>query len=132
MVQSNEDLEAYLNKLERRCEALEDGTFLVAVSPNGPPLAVRLEPPVVLMQVRIGDVPGGDAIVEARLFRRLLELNATDLVHAAYGLDGGSIVLSAALAADNLDLNELEAALADIGMALSEHVPELRDLVVTA
>ncbi len=129
MVKSNEDLEGYFNKLDRRYEMLDDGTFLVAAASQRPPIAVRLLPPVVVLQVKIGDAPQGDASTEATLFRRLLELNAHDLVHAAYGLEGDAIMLSAALEADTLDLNELEATLADIGMALSEHVQQLREIV---
>jgi hypothetical protein len=129
MVKSNEDLEGYLHKLDRRYEMLEDGTFLVATSPQQPPIAARLLPPVVVLQVKIGDAPTGAADVEVTLFRRLLELNGQDLVHAAYGLEGNAIMLSAALEADTLDLNELEATLADIGMALSEHVQQLREIV---
>jgi hypothetical protein len=129
MVKSNEELEGYFNKLDRRYEMLDDGTFLVAAAPQRPPIAVRLLPPVVVLQVNIGNVPEGDTSVEVTLYRRLLELNAHDLVHAAYGLEGNAIMLSAALEADTLDLNELEATLADIGMALSEHVQQLREIV---
>lgn len=132
MVQSNQDLEGYFIKLDRRYEALADGTFLVTVATDQPPVAVRLAPPVVLLQVQIGVAPSGEAAQEARFLRKLLELNATDLMHASYGLEGQQVVLSAALEADNLDLNELEAALADLGMALSEHVPVLRHLVTSA
>jgi len=51
------------------------------------------------------------------------------LFHAAYAIEGKDIVLTAALELDSLDLNELEAVLADVGMALSDHVPALRDMV---
>ena len=129
MVKSHEDLEAYLTRLERRFERLEDGTYLIAVAPNQPPVAVRMEPPVLLVQVKIGAAPSGDPGAEAAVFRRLLELNASDLLHAGYGLDGSTIVLSAALELDNLDLNELEATLADVAMALAKHVPVLREMV---
>jgi hypothetical protein len=129
MVKSNEDLEHFFTRLERRYERLEDGTYLVAVAADQPPVAVRLAPPVLVMQVRIGDAPAGESSTAARVFRRLLELNVSDLMHAAYGLDGSNIVLSAALEMDNLDLNELEAMLADVGMALANHVPGLREMV---
>ena len=129
MVKSNEDLEGFLNRLERRYERLEDGTYLVALAADQPPVAMRLAPPVLVMQIKIGDAPKGEPATEARMFRRLLELNASDLLHAAYGLEGASIVLSAALEMDNLDLNELEAVLADVGMALANHVPSLREMV---
>jgi hypothetical protein len=56
-------------------------------------------------------------------------LNATDLVHAAYGLENDRIVLAAALDLDHLGLSELEAVLADMEMALAKHVPVLRRMV---
>jgi hypothetical protein len=130
MVKSHEDLEVYLQRLGLRYESNEDGTFLVGVASGQSPVAVRIEPPVVVLEVSIGEAKTEDLAGEARLFRRLLELNATDLLHSAYGLQGSRIVLSAALAADNLDLNELEATLADMGMALSKHVPGLREMAV--
>ncbi len=128
MVKSNDDLESLFRRLDRTFDATEDGTFLVLAAPQQPPIAVRLAPPVVVLQVSIGDAPRGDAALEAALFRRLLELNAA-LLHAAYSLVGDAITLGAALAADTLDPNELEAALADLGMALTEHVPALRGMV---
>jgi hypothetical protein len=129
MARSPEDLEGYLNTLERRFERLEDGTFLVGAGANLPPIALRIAPPVVVIQVAIGAAPSADSADAARLFRRLLELNAKDLLHAAYAIEDGTMVLSAARELDTLDINELEAVFADMSMALSEHVPGLRQLV---
>ena len=129
MVKTNEDLEGYLNRLDRHFERLEDGTYLLSVPGSQVPVAARLAPPVLVMQVEIGPAPQDDPGTEARIFRQLLELNARDLFHAAYGIEGSSILLSAALELDNLDLNELEATLADVGLALSTHVPALREMV---
>lgn len=128
MVKSEEDLETYLNKLERRFERMDDGTFLVSVGPNLAPVALRIATPVLVLQVQIGPAPKSDGAVESKLFRRLLELNASDLLHAAYAVEDGRIVLTAALELEHLDMNEVEAVLADMGMALSKHVPMLRDL----
>ena len=129
MARTGDDLEGYLTKLERRFERLADGTYLIAMAPRQPPVALRVVPPVVVTQVDIGRVPEQDAARCSALYKRLLELNAQDLMHAAYGLTGDRITLTSALELDNLDLNELEAVLADISMALSEHVPALRQLV---
>lgn len=129
MVKSEEDLERLLNRLERHFERLEDGTFLVAVGANLAPVAVRIAAPVLVLQVHIGSAPKDDSPTEARLFRRLLEHNASDLLHAAYALEDGRIVLTAALELENLDLNEVEAVLSDMGMALSKHISGLRDLM---
>ena len=125
---SIEDLEAYLNRLDRRYEKLADGTFLLGLGAGHPVAMMRVAPPVVVLQVEIGPAPAGSPDIEARLFRRLLELNATDLLHSAYSIEGDRIVLGAALELENLDLNEIEAVLANFDLAISEHVPALRDL----
>jgi hypothetical protein len=129
MARTGEDIEGYLNKLDRRFERLDDVTYLVAMAPRQPALAIRLAPPVVVVQVEMGRVAIDELGAQARLFRRLLEFNSHDLMHAAYGLNGDTIALTAALELDNLDLNELEAVLADMSLALAEHVPELKKII---
>jgi hypothetical protein len=126
MIQSNEDLEGYLLRLERRFERAEDGTYLVSMGADRPLVALRIAAPLLVAQLDIGLAPLDDTAA-APLFRKLLVLNATALVHAAYGIEGSNIVLSAALALQNLDLNELEAVLADLDMALATQVPTLRE-----
>ncbi len=124
-MRTEKDVEAYLLRLNRRFRALEDkpGTFLVEMGEKTPPLVLRVEPPLVVVRVYIGDVkPGAE---DGALFRRLLELNARQLVHAAYGLDEASIVLSSALELENLDFNELQATLDEIDMALAQQLPGL-------
>jgi len=127
MIQSNEDLEGYLLRLERRFERAEDGTYLLSMGADRPLVALRVAAPVLVAQLDIGLAPEDDTAA-AGLFRRMLVLNATALMHAAYGIEGSRIVLSAALELKNLDLNELEAVLADLDIALSNQVPTLREL----
>jgi len=127
MIQSNEDLEGYLLRLERRFERADDGTYLLSMGADRPLVALRVAAPVLVAQVDIGQAPADD-VAGAVLFRKLLVLNATALVHAAYGIEGQKIVLSAALELKNLDLNELEAVLADLDMALANQVPTLREI----
>jgi hypothetical protein len=129
MIRTNEDLEAQLDRLERKYERVGEGTYLVSVGPGRPPVAMRLAPPVLVLQVEVGALVKTGADSQVKLFRRLLELNATSLLHAAFGLEGNSIVLAAALELESVDPNEIEAALADIDMALAEHVAGLKELV---
>jgi hypothetical protein len=127
-MRTEKDVEAYLLRLNRRFRALEEqpGTFLVEMNEKTPPLVIRVEPPLVVVRVHIGDVNAiGDGKDEGGLFRKLLELNARQLVHAAYGLDDGHIVLSSALELENLDFNELQATLDEIDMALAQQLPGL-------
>lgn len=129
MIRQSEDLEAELTRLDRKYQRLDDGTLLVAVGPGQPPIAMRVAPPVLVLQVVVGALVKREPAEQVKLFRRLLELNATSLLHSSFGLEGDSIVLAAALALESVDPNEIEAALADMDMALAEHVPALRELV---
>jgi hypothetical protein len=119
-MRTEKDVEAYLLRLSRRFRALEDtpGTFLVEMGEKAPPLVLRVEPPLVVVRVQLGEVKNGTE--DGALFRRLLEANARQLVHAAYGLDDGHVVLSSALELENLDFNELQATLDEIEMALAQ------------
>ncbi|MDC0677639.1 MULTISPECIES: hypothetical protein [Sorangium] len=129
MPRTAEDVETYLLQLDRRFEN-DAGTYLVSGGAGAPPIAIRIDPPIVAVRVSIGPVPGDDAH-QTKLFRRLLEYNATDLMHASYGIEAGTVVLSAALELENLDMNELEAILSDIDLALARHVPVLHDLALS-
>jgi hypothetical protein len=121
------DVEAYLGRLNRRFEGVEgqEGTYLVHTASNMPPIAVRVDPPLVVFRVRIGDAPKADHVA---LFRKLLELNARALVHSSFGLEDDRIVLSSALELENLDFNEVEATLDEIDLTLAQQVPVLAGL----
>lgn len=127
MARTQRDVEAYLVALGKSWDRLEDGTYVIGPK-NETPTALRIGGPLLVARVFVGDAPSGNADMEASLFRHLLELNATELVYGAYGLENGHIVLSAALELENLDINELEAVLNDIDLALARHVSELREL----
>lgn len=130
MPRTVEDVETYLLQLDRRFEN-DGGTYLIsAESHDQPPIALRVAPPIVAIRVAITEVPK-ETEHQTALFRRLLEYNATDLMHVSYGIDHGTVVLSAALELENLDLNELEAALSDVDLALARHVPVLRGIALS-
>ena len=121
-MRNEKDVEAYLLKLNRSFKVVDDqpGTFLVHSSDAMPPIALRVDPPLIVLRVHIGDAEDNPV-----LFRRLLELNAKALVHSSFGLEDNRIVLSSALELENLDFNELEAALDEIDVALAQQVPML-------
>ncbi len=125
-MRSVKDVEAYLQRMNRAYEPAPGAaeTFLVSSGDKYPPVAVRVDPPLVVLRVRIGDVPADPLPV----FREMLRLNARALVHSSYGVDEGRILLSSALELENLDYNELEAALDEIDLALAQQVPALAAL----
>jgi hypothetical protein len=129
MATATDDLAGFLTRLDRAFEKVDAETYLVSLGANQPPAALRLAPPVLVVQVDVAEAPHGNPALEAKLFRRLLELNATDLVYVAFGIDHGRVVLDAALDIATMDLSELEAVLANLDLAIAEHVPHLREIV---
>jgi hypothetical protein len=125
-MRSAKDVEAYLERMNRAYRSVPDSpsTYLVSSGDGYPPVAIRVDPPLVVLRVRIGDVPAEPL----ELFRKLLQLNARELVHSSYGVDDGAILLSSALEIENLDYNELEAALDELDLALAQQVPALAAL----
>ena len=59
------------------------------------------------------------------IYRKLLELNATEMIHGAYGVEEGAVVMTAALQLENLDFNEFQASVEDMNLAVSKHYPIL-------
>ena len=125
---NREDIESFLLRTEVEFEEIESGLWLVhpsADEPKGEPgVVVRHEPPVVLLRSGIRDVPEDDA-AQLRLYGRLLELNATDLVHGAYGIENAEVILSDTLELENLDFSEFRASLESLTLAVVSHWQEL-------
>jgi hypothetical protein len=59
-------------------------------------------------------------------FRRLLELNASEMIHGAYGLENNSVVLIDTLQSKHLDLNELQATLDALLLAIAQDYQKLQ------
>ena len=87
-------------------------------------VVVHYSPPVVVLRVKVMDLPS-DEVRVATLSRRLLQLNATDLVHGSYGIEREAIVLTEALELSHLDYEEFLAAYEGIVLALASHLREL-------
>ncbi len=128
MGRTAKDLEAYFLAIGRRYRAVDDGTFVLdpPAHADGPLIGVRVttDGPVVFT-AEFGVVPEGGAEVETKFYRRLLELNASDLLYCAYGVRDGAIILSSAHELSNLDLNEVEAILSDFDLAIARHQREM-------
>jgi hypothetical protein len=85
---------------------------------------VHHNPPVVVLRVKVMDIPAANGRT-AGLHRRLLELNASDLVHGSYGISNGSYVLTEELELEHLDFEEFQASYESMTLALATHLREL-------
>ena len=125
---NREDIETFLDRLSNEgatYREIEPGLW--TVNPGGAldlSVVIHHTPPVLVLRVKVMDTPDDDA-TSARLNRRLLELNATDLLHGSYGIDDDTIVLTEALELSHLDFQEFLAVYESITLALASHLREL-------
>lgn len=123
---TREDVQSWLDRLDGGSLTANEvePNLWIANTPDGAEVVVHFAPPVLLMRVRVMELPAGDSR-RGELFRQLLELNARDLVHGSYGLEGDHIVLTDTLELENLDYNEFEASFDSVTLALASHMSAL-------
>ncbi len=119
---SREDIESFLIRSDMDSEEIEQGLWLVHSSSGEaePPIAVSYSPPLVVMRSRLMTAPSDDE-GQLKAFTRLLQLNATELIHGAYGLEDGEVILTDALELENLDYSEFLASLESLSLAVSSY-----------
>ncbi len=121
---TREDIESFLLRLELPFQELEEGLWVVGDRQEAAAVFVNIDAPLLLMCVEVMDAPEDEKLRNG-LFRELLELNATDMVHGAYGLDENTIVLTDTLQLEDLDFSEFQASLESILLALRSHFETL-------
>lgn len=125
---TKEDLEGFLDRLGidgASYSEIQPGMWVV--HPGGvldADVVVHYSPPVVLLRLKVMDLPKDETSL-ATLSRRLLQLNATELVHGSYGIEGNAIVLTEAMELSHLDYEEFLAAYESMTLALVSHLREL-------
>ena len=112
-----EDIESFLMRAALPYEAVQPGLWLVQLGEYGR-LAVSMAGPVLAFRIKVLDVPKQG---REELFRTLLQLNTTEMVHGAFGIEGDAIVIVHALELENLDFNEFQAVIDDMSMAIAKH-----------
>ena len=125
---TKDDIEAFLDRLdETGATYSEVSEGIWNVRPTGDldfGVVVHHSPPVVVLRVNVMELPKSKTKLAA-LCRRLLELNASDLIHGSYGIQQDSVVLTDALELSHLDYEEFRAAYESITLALASNIREL-------
>jgi len=115
-MKSADDVESYLLQTGVAYETIKPGIWLVKL--DGAALVISIAGPVVAFRLKIMDLPRSG---REELYRTLLSLNTTDMVHGAFGLEGDTVVVVHALQLENLDLNEFQAVVDDMSLAVGKH-----------
>jgi len=129
---TREDLESYLLRMEDlETEEIDEGMYLVRSRAGAPPIVLNFSPPLLLLRLTVMDLPDA-ALGNSQLLRTLLELNASDLVHGAYGLEEDELILSDTLQLETLDFEELQASIESMQLAATGHIERIRSLAGVA
>jgi len=122
-MKTNDAIEAMLYDLPYPFQALGDGLWVLndeADHINN--IVIHHDHPLLTIRVKVMAVP--DENREA-LYEALLQLNANDLVHGAYGIEEDDVVIIDTIQSPNLDLNELQGTIDAVTLALTTHYERL-------
>ncbi len=123
---AKEELESYLIRMDLEFQEVDEGMYLVRFPNDGPPVVVHHAPPLLLLRLKVMDLPPDKDL--SKLYETLLIWNASDLVHGAYGIEEGELVLTDTLELEDLDFTELQASLESLQMAASGHMERIKEL----
>jgi Putative bacterial sensory transduction regulator len=125
MARTIEDMNSYLNQLDMPYDEIKEGTWVIHDhDDNIDNIVVSFNGPIVVFRVKVMDAPANKE-KRAELCEKLLQLNATDMVAGAYGLEGNAVVWTDTLQSENLDYNEFQASVDALSLSISQHYPEL-------
>jgi hypothetical protein len=117
---TRDEIEHYLIQTGHPFETLDTTTWVVRDTAN---IVISYAAPLVIFRAKLMELPQHQ---REAFFRLLLELNASEMVHGAYGLEDESIVLIDTLQCENLDLNELQATLDAMLLAIGQGYQRLK------
>ncbi len=116
---SKDKIEGFMLKLALSYSELGDGAWVITDGEKGlENVVVAGADSLVVIRVKVMEIPEQR---QKEFFEKLLRLNASELVHGAYALDGNDVVLVDTLEAETLDLEEFQASLDAISLALAQH-----------
>jgi len=103
-----EDIEGFILQLDLPYSELGDGMWVIHDQKETLSVVVTLSGPVLVMNIKIVALKEAEDLTG--LFRLLLELNASELLYGAYGVENDEVVLVEALSLDHLDFPHFQEA----------------------
>jgi hypothetical protein len=123
---TREDLESFLIRMDVEGHEVDDGMYLIRSRNGGPAVVAHHSPPLLVLRMKVMDLPTGEGKEE--LYRTLLVLNATDVVHGAYGIEENELILSDTLELETLDFLEFQASIESMQLAAASHLERIKTL----
>jgi hypothetical protein len=117
---TRDDIEHYLIQTEFPFDSIEPHMWVVRDTAN---VVVTYEPPLVVFRMKLMEIPKKQ---REDFFKLLLELNATQMIHGAYGVEDNNVVLIDTLQSEHLDFNEFQATLDALLLASTQDYQKLK------
>jgi hypothetical protein len=116
---SNAKVEGYMINIGLSFEEIDENSWIINDDESGlEQVAVFVAEPLLVIRVNVMDVPTEK---KEEFYEQLLNLNAADLIHGAYALEEGKVILVDTLEIETMDIEEFQASLDAIGLALAQH-----------
>lgn len=116
---TDEKIESFFYALDLPFETKGPGLWVLHREEEGVDNIIAYhDDPILTIRVKVMPVPTNG---QRELFEQLLRLNATDMVHGAYAIENDNIVILHSIQTPNLDLNEIQASIDSVVLAVSEH-----------
>lgn len=117
---SREHIEHYLIQTAYPFESIEEDMWLIQNTAN---IVITYNPPLIIFRAKLMEIPERE---RENFFKLLLELNASQMIHGAYGIEGENVVVIDTLEVENLNFNEFQASLDAISVAISQDYQRLK------
>jgi hypothetical protein len=117
---THENIEHYLIQTEYPFDSIESDMWVIRDTAN---IVVTYESPLVVFRMKLMEIPKQR---REDFFKLLLELNATNMLHGAYGIEGDNVVLIDTLQSESLDFNEFQASLDALLLASTQDYQKLK------
>jgi hypothetical protein len=88
---------------------------------------VKIDDGLCLFRMKVIDLSAIEPTMARDFYLALLELNASDMIHGAYGVADGMVLAIASLQLENLDYNEFVATIEDFILAMANHHARFSD-----
>jgi len=116
---AKDKLEGYFIRMGLTYQQIAEDTWVVTDDDAGVhQVVIVYEDPIVVLRVTVMALPAKN---REALYETVLRMNANDLVHLGYAIEGDHLILSNSYILETLDLEEIQAAIDEIGLALIQH-----------
>jgi hypothetical protein len=121
---TQQDIEIYLDDCKFPFESITEGVWRVESLDNQVNnIILSYAAPILVFRINLMKVPEKN---RETFYARLLQLNASEIPHGAFGIENDTVVLIDTLQVENLNRNELQASVDSLGFTVAQYYDELK------